>query len=125
MPLAESNSESYHRKRVKGAPRTVQILHVVAGGAFLFLGMSLMLGLFVVPISLLLGKIQVTWMDFLQCLALALRVGILFLAYTDLKQVIDAYKVLDNLRAELDTKDLNTLTNAKRELLVFYGQRED
>ena len=51
---------------------------------------------------------------------MSLGIGILYPAYTNLRQLIDAYYLLDNLRTELDARDPDTPTNAERKVLAFY-----
>jgi hypothetical protein len=118
--MPDSNLASRHLMSVKGVPKTVQILHIVAAIGFFIPGICLVPALFILPVLLLLGQISVTWQDLLFSLLTALGIGILFIVHTEMQEVIDAYSVLDDIRSELDAKNCDTLTIAERNVLTFY-----
>jgi hypothetical protein len=117
--MPESNLESRHMS-VKGAPEAVQILHIVAGIGYFIPGICLAPMVFIVPVLLLLGQMSVTWQDLLFFLLAALSIGILFIVHTAMQEVIDVYRLLDNIHSDLEAKDRDTLTVAEHNLLAFY-----
>ena len=84
--MPESNLESRHMS-VKGAPKSVQILHVVSLIGFLIPGICLAPMVFIVPVLLLLGQMSLTWKDGLFFLLAALGVGIMLVIYTAMQEV--------------------------------------